>query len=222
MKNNENGYRWNQEEIVGGFMGLFIAGANTTSNVVSVTLFYLFKHPEVFAKVKEEVDKEFVDPSNIEIDSLNKMNYLTATLKETMRLGGPIGNLFCRVVVKDDEICGVKVKKGTRVNFCHDVLCKSDKYFSNPEKFAPERWLNDSEYRKDNIKNEPFAFLPFSGGPKVCIGQNLAMIEAKIIVSLFIQTFDFRFPEDYKLIRKQTSSYVARDPLLVDLTVISK
>ena len=127
-----------------------------------------------------------------------------------------------RVAAKDDEICGVKIKKGTRVNYCHDVLCRSDKYFTNPEKFAPERWLGDSQYMNDQIKNEPYAFLPFSGGPRVCIGQNLAMIEAKIILSLFIKTFDFKFSEDYKLIRKQAASYSPRDPLIVDLTVKSQ
>ena len=221
-KNSESDDRVNYEDLTGVFLGLFLAGTSTTSTVVSITLLYLFRHPEVYAKVKEEIDREFADPSKIDTESLNRMNYVNATLKEAMRHGGPTGGLFCRVAVKDDEICGIKVKKGTRVNFCHDVLCKSEKYFTNPEKFAPERWLGGNEYSDDQIKNEPFAFVPFSGGPRVCLGQNLAMIEGKILLSLFIQTFGFKFSENYILVRKQTSSFIPRDPLLADLTVKSK
>ena len=85
---------WEDEDLIGEFLGLFLAGTNTTSNVVSVTLFYLFKYPEVLEKVREEVAREFADPSKIDIESLNRMNYLAATLKEAMRHGGPTGGLF--------------------------------------------------------------------------------------------------------------------------------
>ena len=161
-----------------------------TSNVVTITLYYIFKHPEIFANVKEEVDREFADPSKIDIEDLNRMTYVNATLKESMRYADPIGGLFYRVAVKD--------------------------------KFTPERWLGDSEYINNELMNEPFAFLPFSAGPRMCIGQNLALIESKIILSLFIQTFEFRFSKDYKLIRKQTASFRPKDPLIADLTVKSK
>ena len=217
MKSNEHNDQISYKDLTGIFLELFLAGTTTTSFVVSITLFYLFQYSEVYAKVKEEVDREFADPSKIDIESLNRMSYVTATLKEAMRHGSATEGIFCRVAVKDDEICGVKVKKGTRVNFCHDVLCKSEKYFTNPLKFAPERWLGDDEYSNDQVKNEPFAFIPFSGGPRACLGQTRAMIEGKILLSLFIQTFGFKFSDAFK-----SASFVPRDILLVDLTVKSK
>jgi len=205
------------EEILGEFIGLFGAGTDTTSHLVGSAIYFLHRYPQIFEKVKKEIDEVFADLSKVDIESVNKMSYTTAFLKETLRCGGPTGCLFTRRAMKEDDLCGIKVKKGTLVNFYHELFYSSEKYFSNPTEFTPERWLDDSFYSKDGVKSESYAFLPFSAGPRNCIGQHLGMIEARILLGFFVKTFGFSFPENYKFVMMQRFTYEPLDPLLVTL-----
>lgn len=159
------------EQIIGEFIGIFGAGTDTTANFVASSVYFLCRYPEAYAKVAEEVEREFKDIKSITIESLNSMNYLSAFFKEVLRVG--TGCLFYREAVQDDDLCGVKIKKGTLFNVFLNVLQNSDRYFFEPEKFKPERWLADSPESQDGFKKEPYAYLPFSAGPRNCIGQLL-------------------------------------------------
>ena len=209
--------RITDEDIIGEFVGFFVAGTDTTAHFVASALYFLWKNSDCLEKVRNEVDAEFSDVSTLDINNINKMNYTTASLKETLRLGGPASVLFGRMAIKDDEICGLKIKKGTLVNANFDLLLKSEKYFSNPTEFVPERWLDDPLYNNDGFKKEPYAFTPFSAGPRNCVGQHLALIEARIVLGMFIKTFNFSFSDDYKLVLTQRFVYEPLDPLLVTL-----
>ena len=213
--------RLTDEDILGEFIGLFGAGTDTTSHLVGSAIYFLYRYPNIFEKVKKEVDEVFgEDLRNVDIERINKMSYTTAFLKEALRCGGPTGCFFTRRAVKEDDLCGIKVKKGTMVNIYHELFYSSEKYYSNPQEFAPERWLEDSFYSKDGVKGESYAFLPFSAGPRNCLGQHLGMIEARILIGLFIKTFNFSFPENYKFIMMQRFTYEPLDPLLISLKPI--
>jgi len=205
------------EEIVGEFIGIFVAGTDTTSHLVNSAIYFLWKHPEIYAKVKEEVDREFADPSKVDIENINRMEYTTAFLKETLRLGGPISTNFTRMATRDDDLCGLKVKKGDSVVFLKDLYFRSEDYYSKSLEIHPERWLNDSSFDQDGFKNEPYSFIPFSAGPRSCVGQYLGMIEARIILALFIKTFKFSFPEDYKFVLVPKFTFEPLHPLMVTL-----
>jgi len=206
------------DQIVGEFMGLFAAGTDTTSHLLGSAIYFLWKYPNVLAKVKEEVDREFVDLNKVDIETINRMDYTTAVLKETLRLGGPVTSLFDRTPVRDDDLCGVNIKKGDLVIIYLRLYYSSDKYFPQAREFIPERWLSNASHRQDGFKSEPYSFIPFSAGPRNCIGQHLAMIEASILLALFIKTFTFSFPEDYKFVLVQRFTFETFDPLLVTLT----
>lgn len=219
-RNNENA-KVNDDHITSTFTSLFIAGAETISHLIGSTIYFLWRHPNVFARVKEEVDREFLDLSKVDIETLNRMDYLTVTLKEALRLGGPSASLFPRVAVKDDNLCGLKVKKGTQVNFYYNVINKDPRFFTDPESFIPERWLGDNTYSQDKGKLDPFCFVPFSSGPRNCVGQNLAMIEARIMISLFVRTFEFSFDERYEFLLVPQLTLDPISPLLANLKVRS-
>lgn len=142
------------------------------------------------------------------------MNYLSAFFKEVLRVA--TGCLFYREAVQDDDLCGVKIKKGTLFNVFLNVLQNSDRYYFEPEKFNPERWLVDPPESQDVFRKEPYAYLPFSAGPRNCIGQHLATIEAKILLGMLIKRFKFSIPEDYRLNLVQGLVFQPIDPLKVD------
>jgi len=204
--------RLTNEQVTGEFIGLFMGGTDTTSHLVNSALYFLWKNPEMLTKVREEVDREFNDLKTLNIEGINRMDYTTAFLKETLRLGGPVSCLFTRTASKDDDLCGIKIKKGTHVDVNPGMCFTSDEYYVNPTEFNPERWLNN------NSKNlNAYAYLPFSAGPRNCIGQHLAMIEARILLALFIKTFKFEFAKDSDFTLVQRFTFEPIKPLIVSL-----
>jgi len=214
---NKEDEKLTHDEIVGEFLGIFAAGTDTTSHLLASTIYFLSKHPEVFAKVKEEIDREFTDLSQVDINMINRMDYITAVFKETLRLGGPVAGLFDRSAVKDDDLCGVKIRKGDLIIITQNFCFTDEKFFSQAAEFIPERWLNGSGFNQEGSKNEPYAYIPFSAGPRNCVGQHLAMIEAKIVLSLFLKTFKFSFSPDFKFDLVQKFVYETHEPMLIEL-----
>jgi cytochrome P450 len=220
LDQNDPDTKFTDEKIADEFIGLFGAGTDTTSHLTALATYYLWKYPEVFKKVKEEVDREFADVAKVDLDSLNRMEYLTAFIKEVLRIVTPVPFLLNRIATADHYLEDLKIKKGTLVSVGLGVLQTSDKYYSEPSKFIPERFLPNGPYPNDEWKKEPFAYIPFMAGPRNCLGQYLAMMEVKIILSLYVKMFKFELPKDYVLrvaLRFTTDAY---DPLRPNLTPI--
>jgi cytochrome P450 len=208
------------EQIVGEFVGLFGAGTDTTANLVTCAVYFLTQRPEILKKVKEEVDRELADMKTITIENLNRMDYTTAFLKEVLRLN--VGCLFYRKAMQDDNLAGVDIKKGTVLTVLVNVNHTDEKYYSNPEEVIPERWLAGTTQNQDGFRKEPFSYIPFSAGPRTCIGQHFAMVEAKVLLGLLVKTFDFKIPESYKFQLVQGVVFEPLDPLRVSLLLSKK
>jgi len=204
------------EQITGEFVGLFGAGTDTTANLVTCAVYFLTQRPEILEKVKEEVDRELADMKTITIENLNRMDYTTAFLKEVLRLN--VGCLFYRKAMQDDNLAGVNIKKGTVLTVLINVNHTDEKYYSNPEEVIPERWLSGTTRNQDGFRKEPFSYIPFSAGPRTCIGQHFAMVEAKVLLGLLVKTFDFKIPENYKFQLVQGVVFEPLDPLRVSFT----
>jgi len=100
---------------------------------------------------------------------------------------------FLRVALVDHKIGEFEVKKGTWVKPNFMTILNDKRHFSQPEKFNPSWW-------RENVgKLDPYAFTPFSAGPRNCIGQHLAIVESKIIIAEFLKKFDFKLTDWYKL-----------------------
>jgi len=201
------------EQITGEFVGLFGAGTDTTSNLVTCAIYFLTQRPDIFKKVKEEVDRELADMKTITIENLNRMDYTTAFFKEVLRLN--VGCLFYRKAMENDNLAGVEIKKGTILTVLINVNHTDEKYYSNPEEVIPERWISGTTQNQDGFKKEPFSYIPFSAGPRTCIGQHFAMVEAKVLLGLIMKTFDFEIPENYKFQLVQGVVFEPLDPLKV-------
>jgi len=114
-------------------------------------------------------------------------------------MGGPAGFLFKRVALEDHKIGDIHIKKSTLVSPFVAVMNYTEKYYTHSYECIPERFLPSTLFPNEGWRKEPFVLMTFSAGPRNCIGQYLAMIEAKVIFSLFIKMFKFEYPKDYEL-----------------------
>lgn len=109
-------------------------------------------------------------------------------VKETLRLHPSIPS-FTRLIDKDDELGGYPIPAETPVNVLPYTLHRSPRYWKDPEKFYPERFLEKEEHENGYVH---CAYFPFSLGPRQCIGQNFVDIESKVLLSRFIKSFKFQ------------------------------
>ena len=169
---------------------IFIAGHETTANALAFTLYLLAKHPDVKKRVQQEV-ADVLTGAELTYDLLNKLEYTTMVIKESMRLYPPAW-VTVREAAKDDVIDGYLVKHLDKVVVSPYAVQRSEKYWTEPESFDPER------FNATNIKSIPkFAYFPFGGGSRLCIGNNFAMMEMQLVIALMCNKFDFKLPVDF-------------------------
>ncbi|XP_029832448.2 cytochrome P450 4V2 [Ixodes scapularis] len=158
---------------------IIAAGNDTTTTCMCWTLHYLGLYSEVQAKVHRELDEVFGNDRDGEITAIHlaQLKYLECCLKEALRLY-PSFPMIGRVLDEELEIEGHVIPKGVMCFIAIYSLHRNPKYFKDPEKFMPERFLSD-EIRT----RHPFSYIPFSGGSKNCIGQKFAMLEMKLLMA---------------------------------------
>jgi cytochrome P450 len=165
-------------------MTIFVAGHETTALALTWALFLLAGHPEAVNRLRTEIN-ESVGMRLPEFYDIPRLHYTEMVAKETLRLYPPSWTIP-RQAIHDCEIGGYFVPAGTSVTISQWVMHRDPGFFEDPEQFKPERWETDLE------KNlPPFAYFPFGGGPRLCIGQSLAMTEMILILAMLGRDFDF-------------------------------
>lgn len=202
--------------IVDQFLAFFLPGLDTSGHIMTMSLYYLTQYPECRAKFIEEVKRLYTCGKPITIEELNKFEYMSAFLKEVMRVSAPLGDVFARRAVKDHMLKDIHIRKGDTVNLDFFYNHFNPQHFPNPDVFDPNRWLTKEKTL------DPYAFTPFSAGPRTCIGQHLAMNEIKIILSEFVNMFEFDIKEGFKLSMTLKFLYGPLDPILLNLKPIEK
>ncbi|WP_431244014.1 cytochrome P450 [Flavobacterium sp. P21] len=160
---------------------LFIAGHETTANALTFTLHFLGCNPEVQQKVFNEIT-EIESQTDSVIEQLQKMTYTNAVLNESMRLYPPAW-ITDRQNLEDDSIGGFKIKKGTLIGVSFYELHRNPKYWQDPDKFIPERFLG--EQKKQSMQY----FYPFGAGPRMCIGAGFAIYEMCLAISHIVKRY---------------------------------
>ncbi|MAT99642.1 MAG: cytochrome P450 [Anaerolineaceae bacterium] len=169
---------------------LFAAGHETTSNALSWTWYLLAQHPEIEAKLHEELDT-VLDGRQPTLADLPNLPYSLQIIKESMRLYPPAWILNGRLALEDAEIGDYTIPKGSTVFVSPYVMHHLPQYFDKPETFMPERFT--PEFEKALPK---FAYMPFGGGARVCIGNAFAMMEAHLILAAIAQRFSLELATD--------------------------
>ncbi|NWH56921.1 CP4V2 protein, partial [Geococcyx californianus] len=177
---NKLSYRDIREE-VDTFM---FEGHDTTAAAMNWVLYLLGHNPEAQKKVHRELDEVFGNTERpVTMDDLKKLRYLECVVKEALRLF-PSVPLFARTLREDCCISGFQIPEGTDVLVITYALHRDPEIFPDPEEFKPERFF------PENCKGRhPYAYVPFSAGPRNCIGQRFAQMEEKAILALILRRF---------------------------------
>ena len=161
-----------------------IAGSETTATALTALVNLLLTHSTVYETLKAEIRGAFSSANEIEGDSTSRLSYLSAVIEETLRIFPPAPSTLPRVS-PGAIVDGNYIPAGVIVGVTTYALHRSSKYWQDPNKFRPERWLEGSEYEDDRN-----AFKPFSLGTRGCIGINLAYLEMKIAICRLLWEFD--------------------------------
>ncbi|RLM00574.1 hypothetical protein CFD26_108442 [Aspergillus turcosus] len=177
---------------------LIVAGADTSSTAFAGLLFYLCHNRQAYEKAAEEVRHHFGDATEATSGpELHKCKYLRACIDESLRMSPPVNCPMWREVTSPDlMIEGRHVPLGSELGVCTYSIQHNPRYHPDPYSYRPERWLAASTSSEDGTP-EAFrsAYLPFSTGPRGCIGRSLAIRELMLAMATLLLRFDFDLAE---------------------------
>jgi cytochrome P450 len=175
----ETGLGMSDEQLRDEVMTLFLAGHETTANALGWTIYLLTQHPDIAERLVAATD-DLESELWVKDDDL-----LSQVVRESLRLYPPVWAVGRRAI-QDLQIGGTEVPKGAIVLACQWALHRCDKYFSNPTRFDPDRWT--AEFQRTLPK---YAFFPFGGGPRSCIGEGFAWMELRIVLTELLRRWRF-------------------------------
>ncbi len=178
----EDGGQMTNKQVRDEAMTLFIAGHETTANALAWSLYLLAQHPDIEAKLAHEIQTVLCNkPATIA--DLARLPYNEMVVKEAMRLYPPAW-IISREAINDIELGGYPIRKGSILLMSMWVMHHHPKYWEEPERFDPERFAPGWEDRVPK-----YAYFPFGGGPRICIGNQFAMMEAQLVLATIMQQF---------------------------------
>jgi cytochrome P450 len=179
-----DGAHLSDREVRDQLVTLFLAGHETTSQALTWTLYLLAKNPHVEAALHAEVDGALGGRSP-SYDDLARLPYTEQVVCEAMRLYPPVYSI-ARKAHEDTEIGGYPVRAGSEVMLWVYMTHHDPRWYPDPSSFRPERFAEGADAGRPK-----FAYLPFGGGPRACIGKVFAMIEARLLLATIVQRFRF-------------------------------
>ncbi len=194
---DDNGQPLGNDVVVDELQLLMFAGHDTTVTSLTNLMVHLSLHKDVYTKVCNEQDALAGEP--LTADTLRKMVYTEQVINESMRVIPPIGGAF-RQMIRDTEFAGFTIPKGWSVSVNPGISHSDPEVWEDPEVFDPDRWGPD----RAEHKKAPLAFIPFGGGPRICLGQHFAMFEMKVVLALLVRGYTWRLVPgqdlDYRMI----------------------
>ena len=180
---DEDGSRMDDQQLRDEVMTFLLAGHETTALALSWTWYLLSQNQQVELKLHQELDRALGGRIPT-ISDLSSLTYTEGIIKESMRLYPPAWSV-ARTAIKDIELGGYRIPAGANVVMSQWIMHRDPRFFSDPEKFDPDRWSNE------NLQKLPkFAYFPFGGGPRQCIGASFAMMEAVLLLATIAGRFE--------------------------------
>lgn len=198
---DEDGNPMSDDLVRDNILTLFFAGHETTANTLTWVFYYLDKNPAVAAKLHEEVDRVLAGRKATLAD-LPNLPYTMMVIKETMRIQ-PTVSAIPRLVEKETILQNYRLKAGSTILISPYLLHHDSRLWDKPELFDPERFSPENEG-----KIPKYAYLPFGGGPRVCIGNHFALMEAQILLAMMVNQYELHLPVNAKVkpLRQVTTS----------------
>jgi cytochrome P450 len=186
---HEDGTGMTDRQLRDEAMTLYLAGHETTALTLTWTWYLLSQHRQVEQKLLTEWEHVLAG-STPTVKQLPRLSYTAAVIAESMRLFPPV-YVIGREATVDLELGGYRVKRGYTVLMSQWVNHRDPKYFPSPEEFRPERWEDGLARRLPK-----FAYYPFGGGQRICVGADFALMEAAIILATVGQRYRFTLDPD--------------------------
>ncbi|KAJ3953216.1 hypothetical protein N0V92_010327 [Colletotrichum tropicale] len=185
-KNTKMYHKLSREVLVDEALALCFAGTDTTSFGLTFGTYYLLRHPGKLEKVLKELKTVGTNSEGLyEYRDISSLPYLSATIKEILRLSSPVPGIIPRRVPKGGAtVDSYYLPEGTTVSQTLRTIHDNPDLFAEPEKFIPERWLGEQGWALEKY------FVPFSKGPRSCLGMNVAYVEMYLSIANFFSRFD--------------------------------
>ena len=190
---DEDGSRMTDRQLRDEVMTFLLAGHETTALSLSWAWYLLSGNQAVAVKLHEELAR-VLDGKNPSFEDLPRLCYTGAVVKESVRLYPPAWSL-ARTAAEDFEIGGYLVPAGSNVVMSQWIMHRDPRFFPSPEQFDPGRWFEEHTQRLPR-----FAYFPFGGGPRYCVGASFAMMEATLLLAAIVQRFRLRMVPGHNVV----------------------
>ncbi|QRG68483.1 cytochrome P450 [Brevibacillus choshinensis] len=195
-RDEDDGQGMTDEQVRDEVMTIFVAGHETTANTMSWIFYLLATHPEVEKKLHDEL-ATVLGGKLPTVEDLPQLTYTSLIVQETLRLY-PAAWTINREVVEEVEIGGRMYQPGETLMMSQYVMHRDERFYENPNEFIPERFAGDL------LKQIPaYAYFPFGGGPRVCIGNNFALMEAALLLATIAQRYRMRLAQANQVVEPE-------------------
>ncbi|XP_070762874.1 cytochrome P450 2F2-like isoform X1 [Enoplosus armatus] len=182
---------FSEEQLTMYALDLHFAGTDTTSNTLLTGFLYLMTYPHIQERFQQEIDRVLEGKDRASFDDRHRMPYVQAVIHEVQRIANTVPLSVFHCTTKDTELMGYSIPRGTMIIPNLTSVLNEEGQWKFPHEFNPENFLNDQgEFVK------PEAFMPFSAGPRMCLGEGLARMELFLIMVTLLRKFQFIWPED--------------------------
>jgi len=173
-------------------MDALFAGIDTTGNTSAFMLYLLGINPEKQELVHKEIVEKLPPSKKLTASILNELKYPKAVMQETLRMLPVVGG-FGRLTETDMVLAGYQIPAGTKVSATIVDPMRSEKHFQNADQFIPERWMRGCPAAEAGKKSHPFACIPFSHGPRMCVGRRFAELELQVLIIETLRRYKVKY-----------------------------
>ncbi|KAL1924756.1 uncharacterized protein VTP21DRAFT_4410 [Calcarisporiella thermophila] len=186
----EGNMRLSDEELRNNMMAFILAGHDTTATALSTCLYHLAIHEDVQRRVRDEV-LEKIGNEEISREKQQQLTYLTQVVKENMRICPPAFTVAIRQLLAEERFGRHLLPAGTLITADIYALHHNKHFWPDPDHFNPERFTPANEKSRP-----PFAWAGFGGGPRICLGKTMSLMEQRIVLAHLLRNFKIKIPKD--------------------------
>ncbi len=204
----DTGLGMSDKQLIDEAIILFIAGHETTANALTWCIYLLSKHSDWVDKLQDNVK---VSPASWTMSDIMRPDYLTYSIQEAMRLYPPAW-IIDRRAIQDDRIDSMQIKAGDMIGLYTYGIHRDPDLWDRPRSFNPERFSS-----KFSVNRHKYAYFPFGGGPRFCIGQQFSMMEMKMVLSAMVKRFDWKLTSSIAIQPQPLITLRPQQRVLIDI-----
>lgn len=186
-EDEETGERMSDQQLRDECVTLFSAGYETTAVSMGWTIYLLTQHPDVLARLRLECQTVLGNVRTPSPEAFRALSYTMQVIQESLRLYPPAW-IMSRLALNDDHLGPYTIPAGTTVMVCPYLLHRDPTSWPDPDRFDPDRFAPGGQ--KDQLHS--YAYLPFGGGPRLCIGNQFALLEMQILLAMLVRSFSLK------------------------------